>query len=187
MISDEKVVFHGRRRNLERLKHKPNALAAIARLLALAHRREVATKDAALAAIAIQSYQGIQASARETVARDNLALLNRGLLHFSQTNWDIVLSRVDSSANDELAILHTLQWRDPTGGTPGSPYIPINFSDTVSTSTDDYRIQWNGSAFELLLPGTVGTGLLTGESSPGTSTPYAFPDDYAPLGPTQHE
>jgi len=140
-----------------------------------------------LAAIAIQSYQGIQASARETVARDNLALLNRGLLHFSQTNWDIVLSRVDSSANDELAILHTLQWRDPTGGTPGSPYIPINFSDTVSTSTDDYRIQWNGSAFELLLPGTVGTGLLTGESSPGTSTPYAFPDDYAPLGPTQHE
>jgi prepilin-type N-terminal cleavage/methylation domain-containing protein len=140
-----------------------------------------------LAAIGIQTYRGIQDSARETIARDNLALLNRGVLHFSQTNWDIVLTAVNSSANDELAILHTLQWRDPRNPTPGSPYISTNFSDTVSSSTDDYRIQWNGNAFELLLPGTAGTGLLTGESSPGGSTPYTFPDDYQPLGPTQHE
>ena len=139
-----------------------------------------------LAAIAIQGYHGIQDSARETVARDNLALLNRGLLHFNQTNWDIVLNRVDSSANDELAILHTLQWRDPTGGTPGAPYISINFGDTVSSSSDDYRIQWNGHTFELLVPGTAGTGLLTGESSPGGSTVYTFPTDYQPLGPNQH-
>ncbi|HEY8899537.1 MAG TPA: prepilin-type N-terminal cleavage/methylation domain-containing protein [Chthoniobacterales bacterium] len=143
-----------------------------------------------LAAIAIQGFSGTSTAARETVARDNLQLLNRGLLHFNQTNWDVVLNRNDSSTADELAILRTLQWRNPdpsTPGAPGAPYVPQNFSDTTSSSTDDYRIQWNGYAFELIRPGTVGMGLLTGERNPGSASSYSFPSDYQPLGPNQHE
>jgi prepilin-type N-terminal cleavage/methylation domain-containing protein len=136
-----------------------------------------------LAAISIQGYRGIQAAARETTARENLELLNRGLLHFSQTNWDIVLDAVPGSATDELAVLRSLQWRSPIGPTPGSPYIPINFSDTVSSSSNDYRIQWNGHTFQLLTPGIAGTGLRTGESSPGAASTYSFPGGYQPLGP----
>jgi prepilin-type N-terminal cleavage/methylation domain-containing protein len=114
-----------------------------------------------LAGIAIQSYQGIHDSARESVARDNLALLNRAVLHYGQAVSDLTVTPIDGSATDELAILSTLKTRDP--GIPGSPYLEINFRDTVATGSDTYRIQWNGRAFELLMPGTTGTGLLTGE------------------------
>jgi prepilin-type N-terminal cleavage/methylation domain-containing protein len=114
-----------------------------------------------LATIGIESYQGIQASAHESIARDNLALLNRAVLHYSQTTSDVTVTPTSGSATDELAILSTLKTRDPA--IPGSPYLEINFRDTVSAASDTYRIQWNGHAFELLTPGTAGTGLLTGE------------------------
>jgi len=110
-----------------------------------------------LAAIAIHSYRGIQDSARETVARDNLALLNRAVLHYSQVAQDITDTAVSGSATDEGAIVARLKTRDAT--IPGSPYLERNFRDTPSSSSDDYRIQWNGHAFELLRPGTTGTGL----------------------------
>lgn len=110
-----------------------------------------------LAAIAIQSYRGIQDSAKETVARDNLGLLNRAVLHYGEVARDITVTAVSGSATDELAILATLKTRDAE--IPGSPYLERNFRDTVSSSSDDYRIQWNGHAFELLRPGTTGTGL----------------------------
>jgi prepilin-type N-terminal cleavage/methylation domain-containing protein len=110
-----------------------------------------------LAAIAIQSYRGIQDSAKETVARDNLGLLNRAVLHYGEVARDITVTAVSGSATDELAILATLKARDAE--IPGSPYLERNFRDTVSASSDDYRIQWNGRAFELLRPGTTGTGL----------------------------
>ena len=114
-----------------------------------------------LAAIGIQSYRGIHAATRESVARDNLALLNRAVLHYGQTVSDVTVTPTSGSAADELAILSTLKTRDPA--IPGSPYLEINFRDTVASGSDTYRIQWNGRAFELLMPGTTGTGLLTGE------------------------
>lgn len=142
-----------------------------------------------LSGIALQSYRGVQTSARESVAHDNLALLNRALLHFEQTNWDIVLNPISDATSDELAVLRTLQWRNPVAAqaTPGSPYLSASFSNTMSSSTQDYRIQWNGHVFELLVPGTPGSGIRTGELTSSSSTPPTYSDDYQPLGPTQHE
>jgi len=142
-----------------------------------------------LSALAIQSYSNVQESARESVARDTAAILNRALLHFNQANWDIVLDAVPGSTSDELAVLRTLQWRDPdpAQATPGSPYMPVKFKDAVSSSEDDYRIRWNGNTFELLGPGTAGSGLKTDFDSTSAAEAYSFPVGYQPLGPGQHE
>jgi len=142
---------------------------------------------AILSGISISSYSGLSISAREGVARDNVALLNRALLHFNQVNWDIVLSPQANSASDELAVLRSLQWRDPDPDprkvSPGSPYISASFDATVSSSEDDFRIIWNGRAFELLAPGTPGTGLRTGTRQPEGNSSYTFPSGYQPIGP----
>ena len=144
---------------------------------------------AILSAVAIQSYSNVRESAQESVARDTAAILNRALLHFNQANWDIVLDAVPGSTSDELAVLRSLKWRDPVPAqaTPGSPYMPANFSEAVSSLEDDYRIRWNGNIFELLGPGTAGSGLKTGSASPESASIYTFPVDYQPLGPAQHE
>ena len=139
-----------------------------------------------MSAVAVQSFGNIRNSVREGTARDILASLNRALLHFNETNWDIVLNAVNGSATDETVILRTLQWRDNTAPSPGSPYVAGNFSDTVSSSTSEFRIQWNGHAFELLTPGTAGTGLLVA-SEAARSSVYVYPPGYQPLRAGQNE
>jgi prepilin-type N-terminal cleavage/methylation domain-containing protein len=140
-----------------------------------------------LSGISIQSYSNVQSAARESVAFDSVAILNRALLHFDQTNWDIVLDPVADATSDELAVLRTLQWRnpDPTLATPGSPYLPSTFNDAMSSSAGEYRIRWNGHVFELLAPGMPGAGILA-SNTPG-ATVATYPSDYQPLGPSQHE
>jgi prepilin-type N-terminal cleavage/methylation domain-containing protein len=142
-----------------------------------------------LSGISIASYTGLQTSAREGVARDTVAILNRALLHFNQTNWDIVLNAVPNSTADELEVLRTLQWRDPVSNkaTPGSPYIPGGFPDITSNSNEDFRIQWNGHVFELLGPGTAGSGLKVAPAAAESATQHSFAVNYQPLGPGQHE
>lgn len=142
-----------------------------------------------LSALVITSYSDLRQRAKESVAEDTVALLNRALLHFNQANWDIVLNPVSDSITDELAVLHSLQWRDsdPSKATPGSPYFPTAFSEIESSSEEDYRIRWNGHTFELLSPGMPGVGIKTGFDSTNASSAYSFPEGYQPLGPGQHE
>ncbi len=142
-----------------------------------------------LAGVCVQSYSGLRASAREASARDTLALLNRAVLHFNQTNWDLVLSPVPNATSDELAVLRTLQWRNPNPAqaTPGSPYAPPDLPDTMSSDSEDYRLQWNGRTYELLLPGEPGAGLLVGVALPSARASYSYPEGYEPLGPLQYE
>lgn len=142
---------------------------------------------ATLSAVSLQSYLGLRTSAREGVARDVLAGLNRAVLHFDQTNWDLVLNPVPDATSDELAILRTLQWRDPHNPAPGSPFVPANFSAAMSSSPDEFRLQWNGRVFELVPPGTSGSGLLVVSDGGTTSETYVFSDGYQPVGPGQHE
>lgn len=134
-----------------------------------------------LAGISIESYQGVQLSARENVARDRLALINRAVVHFGQANWELVLTPREHLTSDELAILRTLQWRNAE--VPGSPYLPINFGDTMSSETDDFRLQWNGRMFELLEPGTQGAGLQADGTQSIVAGADPFPEDFEPVGP----
>lgn len=140
---------------------------------------------AIIGAIAIQGYQGINSASRETVARDNLALLNRSLLHFNQGVKDITLSPNYASASDELTILRTLQWRDED--LPGSPYLSATFTGGVSSSTEDYRICWNGRFFELLMPGTQGIGIKAGLATPEAEVEFNYPEGYKPLDTISNE
>jgi prepilin-type N-terminal cleavage/methylation domain-containing protein len=143
-----------------------------------------------LCGIAIASYSGLHNTAREAVAQDTAAVLNRALLHYNQSNGDITIDAKNSSGTDELTVLRGLQWRDPdrNKATPGSPYISERFTDTISSSDEDYRIRWNGHAFEVIAPGTAGTGLKTGTlQTEGESSTYVFPADYTPPAAGQHE
>jgi prepilin-type N-terminal cleavage/methylation domain-containing protein len=112
-----------------------------------------------LAAICMESYSNINSSARANVAADTSALVNRAVLHYSQANTEI-LDSAAAGTTDELAVLQKLQTRD--SDIPGSPYIPSNFSGTTSSSNIDYRLQWNGHAFQVLAPGTAGAGIKVG-------------------------
>lgn len=112
-----------------------------------------------LAAICIESYSNISSTARASVAADTSSLLNHAVLHYNQANAEILDSATSGTA-DELAVLQKLQTRD--SAIPGSPYIPSNFSSATSSSSVDYRLQWNGHAFQMLAPGTSGAGIKTG-------------------------
>jgi len=138
-----------------------------------------------LTSIAVASYAGLHGMAREGVARDSLALLNRAVLHFNQTCWEIPTAANNGSASDELIVLRALQWRDsrPDEAAPGSSYISMQFNDATSSSRDDYRIRWNGHAFELLAPGTTGVGLKTGTMQAESPSNYTFPEGYSPPAP----
>jgi prepilin-type N-terminal cleavage/methylation domain-containing protein len=142
-----------------------------------------------LCSIAIASYSGLQTSAREGVSRDTMATLNRAVLHFNQANWDIVLHAIPNSAADELSVLRALQWRDPDPqkATPGSSYISPHYCDETSSSDQDFRIQWNGHAFELIAPGTAGTGLKTGTLEAEATSTYSFPAGYELPAAGQYE
>jgi prepilin-type N-terminal cleavage/methylation domain-containing protein len=142
-----------------------------------------------LCGIAIASYSGLHNTARESVAHDNVASLNRALLHFNQSNWDIVLDAIDDSVADELAVLRALQWRNPDDekATPGSPYVSLQFDATTSSSEDDYRIRWNGHTFEVLAPGTSGSGLKTGVLQTESNSTFAYPSGYTLPAAGQHE
>jgi type II secretory pathway pseudopilin PulG len=130
-----------------------------------------------LAAIAVPQITNVLSTSKEQTARDTIALMNRAILHFSQTNREIVLTPLPAATTDELAVLRTLQWRDPVNPAPGSPYLPLRFPDTMSTSTDDYRIAWNGRMFGLIPPGTAGAGIRA--DAPASAA--TFPADFQPL------
>lgn len=137
---------------------------------------------AVLAGLVVESYSNVRLGARQSAAQDTVALMNRALLHFNQSNWDLVLDAVPDSTTDELAILRTLQWRDPdaTKAAPGSPYLPSTLNATASSDQNDFRVHWNGRTFGLLRPGVTGTGLKIDKNS-SSGTFYTYPDNYQPV------
>lgn len=110
-----------------------------------------------LAAIAIPLMGRVVAGSERTVATRNLDLINGAVLAFNQSNWELVLTAA-ADTTDELAIYNSLRYRDPSNPSPGSPYLPENTVFVASSSADTYRARWNGRVFELLPPGTAGSG-----------------------------
>ena len=130
----------------------PNAAMSLAEMLV------VVAFLAIVAAIAIPSISGLVTSSNYQTARRNLNFLNGAVLGFNQSNWELVLA-ASSGSDDEQAIFESLRYRDATNPAPGSPYLPPTATFVASSDASAYRAKWNGRMFEIVVPGTDGTGL----------------------------
>jgi hypothetical protein len=121
-------------------------------------------------------------SSKVAVARNLVETLNSGVHRFNQANYELLVTSTPASANDELAVLRTLQYRNPTAPVTGSPYVRNDWNPGPSGSTADYRLVWAGSMFQLVEPGAAGTGLKVKFDGSDLGTPYAFPAGYTMAG-----
>lgn len=137
-----------------------------------------------LSAIAIPAYSGLTESTRRTESEDFVESLNRAVRTFGQCNWDLKTTPDAAATTDEFLVLRSLQYRRSPMPSPGSPYFDGRYNPATSSDSSTYRIRWNGTTFEVLRPGTAGTGLLKKfDGTDRAATTYAFPADYAPVAP----
>lgn len=113
---------------------------------------------AIVAAVSVPSMLGVFSGSNYEAAKRNLNYLNAAVLSFNQSNWELVLAE-SSGSDDEQAIFDSLRYRAATNPAPGSPYLPPNAAFVASSSANAYRAKWNGRMFEIVVPGTNGTGL----------------------------
>jgi prepilin-type N-terminal cleavage/methylation domain-containing protein len=137
-----------------------------------------------LSAIAIPAYTGVLNTAKDSEAKDFAAILNRGVTNFGQANWDMPTPADNGATTDEFTVLRSLQYTWPASALkPGSPYFSPNYNPAASSDSTKHRLRWNGRTFEVLTPGTAGSGLLKKfDGTDHTAAPYAFPGGYKPAG-----
>lgn len=140
-----------------------------------------------VASIAIPIYSNVTERSQIAVAEDHVELLNRALGNFSQACWKIPTAADNNATTDEFLVLRSLQYTfvqsasDPIGK-PGSPYFSPNYNPTASSSTEEYRIRWNGRNFEVIPPGQAGSGIHFKGADDIKRIPYSFPSGYKPEG-----
>jgi prepilin-type N-terminal cleavage/methylation domain-containing protein len=135
-----------------------------------------------LASAAIMAIPRALDSSKVAVARNLVETLNSGVHRFNQANYEMLVTAVPAASTDELAVLRTLQYRNPTAPVTGSPYVRNDWNPVSSSSTADYRIVWAGSMFQLVQPGAAGTGLKVKFDGSDLGTPYTFPAGFAMAG-----
>lgn len=111
---------------------------------------------AILAALASVSFSGVFQSAREEAATANLSRLNRAVMSYSHAASELT-NTPNVGISDEQAVFSNLQARD--AAIPGSPFLEAHYSAVESSDATVFRGRWNGYTFELLKPGTTGTGV----------------------------
>jgi len=132
--------------------------------------------------IAITYYGGTLDSSKRVVAKEMAETLNLGLKKHAQVNYAFNLAANDSSADDETAIVRSLQFHHPTDLVPGAPFVRPNWHPVASNSAEEFRLRWNGRIFLVVEPGTAGTGLKVAFQASDYGENYDFPDDFVPVG-----
>lgn len=111
---------------------------------------------AVVAALAVAAISGTVQSAREEAAKGNLGHLNRAVMSHSHAVSELT-NAPTTGITDEQEIFTTLQVR--SASIPGTPFLNQTFTLVSSSDSATYRASWNGYTFELLKPGTAGTGV----------------------------
>lgn len=137
---------------------------------------------AILAAIAIPIYGNCLEKTRAAIARNLVETVNSGIHRFNEVNYELLFTAVDASAQDEMVILRTLQYRNPNNPALGAPYVRNNWNPVTSTSTNDYRLVWTGSLYKLVSPGQAGNGLKVNFDGSDLGLPYNFPPSFSMAG-----
>lgn len=135
---------------------------------------------AILATIVILSLGSNYESIRLTLAQEKVEMLNRGLGERAVSLKEYTESPAPAATWDESLLLLTLQYRNPDDDAAdlNSPYIDPRYRPKLSSSDKDYRLQWNGRRFELLRPGTAGSGLLVAFDGSDYGEPRVYPPDF---------
>ncbi len=113
---------------------------------------------AIITAVSVPSIIGLVTSSSGGTAERNLNYLNGSVIAFNQSNWELFLA-ASSGSDDEQAIFDSLRYRAATNPAPGSPYLPPTATFVASSTNSTYRAKWNGRMFEIIVPGSNGTGL----------------------------
>lgn len=111
-----------------------------------------------VAAVSIPNMAGVFSGSNYEAAKRNLNYLNGAVIGFNQANWELVLAS-SAGSDDEQKIFDSLRYRAAVNPAAGSPYLPLSAAFEASSSTATYRAKWNGRMFEIVVPGTNGTGL----------------------------
>ena len=136
-----------------------------------------------IASIGVVGYTATVNGSQAIVAANLEETLNTAVHRFNETNYEIIYAGGASSSAAELAVLRTLQYRNPVYPQPGSPYIRQDYSPVSSSSTSDYRLVRSGTLFTLLAPGTVGNGLMVSPSGADLGqAKYTYPTNYVTVG-----
>ncbi len=135
-----------------------------------------------MSAVAVMSLTSVSDSSKAVVARNLVETLNTGIHRFNESNYELYYNPLSFSAQDEMVVLRTLQYRDPAHPAIGSPYVRADFNPATSSSTTDYRVIWTGTLYKLLPPGTTGYGIKVVYDASDITTPYAFPAGFSLAG-----
>jgi len=103
-----------------------------------------------MAAVAIPM-MNVFVPAQSQVAARNLNYLNGAVVCYNQAATEL-------TGNATVpVIVGVLMTRDPS--ISGSPFLPSNLKTNTTSDSSTYRATWTGRMFELLPPGTNGTGV----------------------------
>lgn len=135
-----------------------------------------------LAGIVIVGLNGAFGASQETLAKARVEMLNSALHRWAMAYPEMYFPANEVSTNDELYVLRALQYRNPNKekATIGSPYVQPEYNPGNSSSSEDFRIRWNGRRYELLRPGQEGTGLLMVFDASDITDAVTFDEDYKP-------
>ncbi|MBE2282239.1 MAG: hypothetical protein IAE77_02115 [Prosthecobacter sp.] len=137
-----------------------------------------------LCGIAVGSFNQFLSGGKDALAAERQEFLNQGLHRFAQQNYELIFGSMESSGGDEMAVLRTLQYRNPDEDRAkiGSPYVDPCYNPISTSSADTYRLRWTGRMYELLKPGKTGTGILMNFEGTDFTTPFAFPPNFQMAG-----
>jgi prepilin-type N-terminal cleavage/methylation domain-containing protein len=131
-----------------------------------------------MASIAIISMSEMTTSGKNVIAVQRMEMLNNGLLRMANSGRGISSPAQLTSSIDEELIVMTLQMRDE--GLVGSPFVLPTYRPKSSSSTQDYRLRFNGVRFELLTPPLPGIGLKIDFDGSETGPARTFPPNFRP-------
>lgn len=137
-----------------------------------------------LAGIISMSFSGFLGGAKDAVAAERQEALNQAVHRFAQQNYELVFNSQSGSISDELVILRTLQYRSSNVNRAkiGSPYYDPRYNPVASSDVSLHRLRWSGKQFELLKPGTSGTGILMDFEGTDFTTAFVFPPNFQTAG-----
>ena len=106
-----------------------------------------------VAAIGIGVVTGLMQSSKYNTAAANLEMLNSGVRQYAHAVKELPTNSTVDQVFTELKIDGSEDSR------PGSPYLQSNLKVHSSSDSSTYRAKWSGYEFEMMAPGTGGTGL----------------------------
>jgi hypothetical protein len=111
-------------------------------------------------------------------------MLNRGMAECAASVKEYILPRNDARTSDEELVLKEMQFRSPYPNKVdiNSPFIEPRYRPKTSSSVNDFRLRWTGRRFELLRPGTAGSGLKVVFDGSDIGEPWEYPANWNPMG-----